>query len=79
VPPLRDRIEDVVPLARMFIARLTPDEQDEPELSADAVAALERHRWPGNVRELRNVIERALAYAPIPSVLRSEHLRIVSK
>jgi transcriptional regulator with PAS, ATPase and Fis domain len=37
---------------------------------------LEGHTWPGNVRELRNVIERAMAYAPVPSVLRAEHLRI---
>jgi transcriptional regulator with PAS, ATPase and Fis domain len=40
---------------------------------------LERYLWPGNVRELRNVIERAMAYAPVPSVLRAEHLRIGSK
>jgi tetratricopeptide (TPR) repeat protein len=76
VPPLRERLEDLVPLARMFIERLTPEDEDRPELGADAVAALEEYTWPGNVRELRNVIERAMAYAPVPRVLCAEHLRI---
>jgi transcriptional regulator with PAS, ATPase and Fis domain len=76
VPPLRERVEDVVPLARMFIERLTPEGQDRPELSPDAIAALEGYPWPGNVRELRNVCERGMAYAPVPSVLRADNLRI---
>ena len=76
VPPLRDRREDIVALARMFIARLAPEPQRPPELGADAVQALRAHSWPGNVRELRNVIERAMAYAPVPEVLHVEHLRI---
>jgi hypothetical protein len=78
VPPLRDRKEDVVALARMFIARLAPDAAAPPELAADAVQALRQYGWPGNVRELRNVIERAMAYAPVPEVLHTEHLRIPS-
>jgi tetratricopeptide (TPR) repeat protein len=76
VPPLRERREDIVPLARMFIGRLASDGEPRPELGGDAVAALEGHSWPGNVRELRNVIERAMAYAPVPSMLRAEDLRI---
>jgi hypothetical protein len=76
VPPLRERVEDVVPLARMFVERLTPEGQERPELGADAMAALEGYPWPGNVRELRNVTERAMAYAPVPSILRAQHLRI---
>jgi transcriptional regulator with PAS, ATPase and Fis domain len=79
VPPLRERVQDVVPLARAFIERLVPEGQDRPELGVDATAALEGHTWPGNVRELRNVIERAMAYAPVPAVLRAEHLRIGSR
>jgi transcriptional regulator with PAS, ATPase and Fis domain len=65
-------------LARLFIARLAPDEGDVPELGADAVSTLRAHSWPGNVRELRNVIERAMAYAPVPRVLGAEHLRLPS-
>jgi transcriptional regulator with PAS, ATPase and Fis domain len=76
VPPLRERKEDVIALARMFIARLAPDPAAPPELASDAVQALRAHSWPGNVRELRNVIERAMAYAPVPEVLHVEHLRI---
>jgi len=57
VPPLRDRPEDVLPLARAFAAELRGP---GASLEVDAVAteALRRHRWPGNVRELRNFVER---------------------
>jgi transcriptional regulator with PAS, ATPase and Fis domain len=76
VPPLRERPDDIVALARLFIGRLAPDTGSAPDLAADAVRALRAHPWPGNVRELRNVIERAMAYAPIPEVLHVEHLRL---
>ncbi len=56
VPPLRDRREDVVPLARALLARTVQDES--AEIPADLAAMLASYRWPGNVRELRNVIER---------------------
>jgi DNA-binding NtrC family response regulator len=59
VPPLRERVEDVGPLARHFLARAAGD--DPPELAPDAQAALERLPWPGNVRELKNLIERTVA------------------
>jgi transcriptional regulator with PAS, ATPase and Fis domain len=78
VPPLRERRDDIVALARVFLARLAPEGGPVPELGADAVATLKSHGWPGNVRELRNVIERAMAYSPVPSLLRAEHLRILS-
>jgi transcriptional regulator with PAS, ATPase and Fis domain len=76
VPPLRQRQEDILALARVFLDRLAPDGSVAPELGSDAVSALTHHPWPGNVRELRNVIERAMAYTPVPAVLRAEHLRI---
>jgi hypothetical protein len=75
VPPLRERREDVPVLARHFLRELTRH-GDPPVLAPDAQAALSAHRWPGNVRELRNVIERAMAFSPAPSVLRAEHLHI---
>lgn len=56
MPPLRERPEDIVPLASYFIgisSRL------RPRFSASVSAALARYRWPGNVRELRNAMERA--------------------
>jgi DNA-binding NtrC family response regulator len=60
VPPLRDRPEDVVPLAERFLSgRGLPPEK----LSAGARDRLLGHGWPGNVRELENVLERALILA----------------
>ena len=59
VPPLRERVEDVGPLARHFLARAAGEEP--PELTPAAVAVLERLPWPGNVRELKNLIERTVA------------------
>jgi len=57
VPPLRDRPEDVLPLARAFAAELRGPGASL-EVDAAAMEALRRHRWPGNVRELRNFVER---------------------
>jgi DNA-binding NtrC family response regulator len=61
VPPLADRRDDILPLARHFL---------EPgyELQADALRALQRHDWPGNVRELRNCIRRACLLAATPRI-----------
>jgi DNA-binding NtrC family response regulator len=75
VPPLRDRREDVPLLARHFLRELTR-QGEPPVLAPDALSALSAHSWPGNVRELRNVMERAMAFSPAPSVLRAEHLHI---
>jgi transcriptional regulator with PAS, ATPase and Fis domain len=77
VPPLRERKDDVVALARMFLRRLTTNSEEPPLLANDAVRVLQQHSWPGNVRELRNVLERAMAYHPVPRVLGVEELRLV--
>jgi two-component system response regulator HydG len=63
VPPLRDRREDIVPLARYFV-REARARHKRPglRLTADAASALERHPWPGNVRELKHTIERAVLH-----------------
>ncbi|PYX70277.1 MAG: hypothetical protein DMG72_19155, partial [Acidobacteria bacterium] len=55
VPPLRDRREDVLPIAEYYLRLHGPDQR----LAPDAVAALEAHSWPGNVRELRNIVLKA--------------------
>jgi DNA-binding NtrC family response regulator len=60
MPPLRDRREDVAPLARHFLTAMA-DDVGARELSDGAIAALEAHGWPGNARELRNVLYRAAA------------------
>jgi len=60
VPPLRERGEDVLPLADYFVSRAG----DPPKtLTAAARESLKRYAWPGNVRELKNVIERATVLA----------------
>jgi DNA-binding NtrC family response regulator len=60
VPPLRERVADIAPLARAILARVRRQTGRGPaRIAPDAMAALEAHAWPGNVRELRNVIERA--------------------
>jgi two-component system response regulator AtoC len=61
IPPLRARGEDVLLLARRFLAQMAQRYgKAPPALDASACDALRAHHWPGNVRELRNVIERAV-------------------
>jgi len=59
IPPLRERPEDVEPLVRHFVERLTGVPGEMP-FSAEALQALASHPWSGNARELRNVVEGAL-------------------
>jgi DNA-binding NtrC family response regulator len=60
VPPLRERGEDVVLLARHFASEIGRELRGrEAQLTPEAISALQQHRWPGNVRELENAIERA--------------------
>jgi len=61
LPPLRERAEDVIPLAEHFVRLYnTKFKRHVKGISHSAAAALLAHDWPGNVRELRNVIERAM-------------------
>ena len=61
VPPLRERREDIVYLARRFLAEASMELRRPVQgLSEEAVQLLLRYPWPGNVRELRNVIRRAV-------------------
>ncbi len=55
VPALRERAEDILPLAETFLAQQRPD----ATFSADAKDALQSYAWPGNIRELRNTVTRA--------------------
>lgn len=58
--PLRERQEDVIPLACQFIGKYAPDESEQQLLTHEARLALMHHDWPGNVRELENTMQRAL-------------------
>lgn len=74
VPPLRERSEDVMPLARHLYLRHHPEHASiEPLFSEEAVSLLLQHPWPGNVRELANVIEHATILCEHPPIL-PEHL-----
>jgi len=61
--PLRERLEDIAPLAFALALRHTPAHRALPWISGEALAMLRGHGWPGNVRELENVIRRALLLA----------------
>jgi DNA-binding NtrC family response regulator len=64
VPPLRERKEDIVPLATHFTDLYSKElKKDVRGLDPGAVRALKRHTWPGNIRELENTIERAVLMA----------------
>jgi two-component system nitrogen regulation response regulator NtrX len=65
IPPLRERREDIPELVDHFLARFASERRiSTPELSKEAMAALQAHDWPGNVRQLRNIIERTLILTP---------------
>ena len=69
IPPLRERREDIVPLAIHFIHELAARHGRKVEdLAPDARRALLAYDWPGNVRELRNAIERAVVLADGPAL-----------
>jgi len=70
VPPLRERREDILPLANLLIGEFT---RGKARLSAGVADCLERYSWPGNVRELRNAMERA-ALLSAGELILPEHL-----
>ncbi|MBW2395698.1 MAG: sigma-54-dependent Fis family transcriptional regulator [Deltaproteobacteria bacterium] len=60
IPPLRERPDDIAPLARHFCATIGHTYGREVTIAEEGLDRMQRYAWPGNVRELRNVIERAL-------------------
>lgn len=66
LPPLRDRLEDILPLAQHFIQKYNEENARNvsEQIAPDVLALLEGYSWPGNVRELENTIERAVVIAP---------------
>jgi len=63
VPPLRERVDDIVPLARRFLRQANRTNNVNNDIDEHALALLARYDWPGNVRELRNVMDRAVVIA----------------
>ncbi|MFT5357215.1 MAG: two-component system response regulator AtoC [Polyangiales bacterium] len=74
VPPLRERLEEIAPLAERFARTLCERSgRVPPRITPAAMDLLERYPWPGNVRELRNVVEQSVALCEDDEV-RAEHL-----
>jgi two-component system response regulator AtoC len=74
IPPLRERPEEIEPLAREFAKQLSRHARP-PALTADVIGLLLGYAWPGNIRELRNAIERAVLLAGDGPVL-PEHFAV---
>jgi two-component system, NtrC family, response regulator HydG len=76
LPPLRERTEEILPLANVFLADVAARLDREPPLvAADAADALVRYHWPGNIRELRHVLERVVL-AGVGTAIRADALPI---
>jgi len=78
VPPLRDRLEDIRPLAESFIRLFADRLGKRVTLSEAALERLLAHSWPGNVRELRNVVERACVLCDRDACIAPEQLHLES-
>ena len=64
IPPLRDRPEEILPIAEASIADFANDNQTVPlSMSTEVREVLLNHLWPGNIRELKNAVEQAMAFA----------------
>lgn len=69
IPPLRERKEDILPLAEYFIERMCQENHtDKKKLTPEAKKKLLDYSWPGNIRELSNVIERAIVMDTTPLI-----------
>jgi two-component system, NtrC family, response regulator AtoC len=76
MPPLRERKDDIVPLANSFIQRFSAELKKRIDgLELDAQKLLMRYNWPGNIRELENAIERAMLLAEGRSIV-ADDLRL---
>jgi DNA-binding NtrC family response regulator len=67
-PPLRERGDDIRELTSHLIFQHSPDGQEVPEISEDAMACLTHYEWPGNIRELENTLQGALVFSQGPQI-----------
>ncbi|WP_289645376.1 sigma-54 dependent transcriptional regulator, partial [uncultured Muribaculum sp.] len=76
IPPLRQRKDDIVPLAEMFMKRFSEKyKREASELDGSARDKLMSHYWPGNIRELEHAVEKAVIISDGP-VLRASHFEL---
>jgi DNA-binding NtrC family response regulator len=73
MPPLRERPEDIGPLIRHFLVRISAEAgRPIPEMEPEAVACLTHYQWPGNIRELQNAISRAVILGRNNRIMRGD-------
>lgn len=80
MPPLRQRQEDICPLANFFLTKYNSHYKGSPHalsMTEEAYRALESHGWPGNVRELENAIKRAVALSSNSKVITVSDLKLI--
>jgi len=77
IPPLRERVDEVVPLARSFLAEAAREAGfgSVPLLSSEAISWMQGYTWPGNIRELKNAINRAVLLST-GGIVDPEHLAV---
>jgi len=81
LPPLRERKEDIRPLAEYFLQRIGQGRQGQYSISGEAMKLIQLYDWPGNVRELENCLERAVAMSLGPVLNVADfppHLRTIA-
>ena len=70
IPPLRERKEDIIPLAEFLLKRHVPAGTAAPALTTKMKEVLASYRWPGNVRELENVVRRYIVFGSADQIVR---------
>jgi two-component system, NtrC family, response regulator AtoC len=75
VPPLRDRREDIIPLAEFLLSKYAPKASTRPNLNAELRCALMEYHWPGNVRELENCIRKLTIMPDADAIARELHAK----
>ncbi len=76
IPPLRDRVDDIQPLAEYF-CRVTAQKYTSPPLTFadDAIELMNAYSWPGNIRELRNIVERLVIHGAPDGIITPDMIR----
>ncbi len=74
LPSLKERIEDIIPLAYFFINKYNQDDDRDIILSTEAAMKIKHYEWPGNIRELENAIKHALILLKDEELITSAHL-----
>lgn len=72
IPPLRERREDIVPIAMHYISKLNSRYNLNKIFSAEAMNALYSYHWPGNVREVKNIVERVMVISSKDTIYKSD-------